>query len=52
MNLINTVLEKLAVWRRYRGIVDELSRFTDNELNDIGINRADIGRIARECVSR
>ena len=52
MNLINTVLAKLAAWRRHRGIVNELSQFTDNELNDIGISRADIGKIARECVPR
>jgi uncharacterized protein YjiS (DUF1127 family) len=52
MNLIKTALGKLAAWRRYRGIVNELSQFSDNELSDIGLCRVDIGRVARECVSR
>lgn len=35
--------------RRYRRTLAELSQLTDRELEDIGISRADIGTIAREC---
>ena len=37
-------------WRRYRETYNELTRLTDRELADLGINRADIGRIARQAV--
>lgn len=32
--------------RKYRETISELSRMTDRELQDIGINRGDIHRIA------
>jgi uncharacterized protein YjiS (DUF1127 family) len=35
--------------RRYWNIVRELSAYADRELQDIGINRADIGHIARQA---
>ncbi|MBL4786701.1 MAG: DUF1127 domain-containing protein [Cohaesibacteraceae bacterium] len=34
-------------WRNYRSTVNELSRLTKRELDDLGINRADINFIAR-----
>lgn len=37
----------LRARRTYWGVVGELSRFTDRELHDIGIDRADIHEIAR-----
>ncbi len=37
-------------WRRYRETYNELSRLTARELNDLGINRGDIGQIARQSV--
>jgi uncharacterized protein YjiS (DUF1127 family) len=33
----------------YWSIVRELSAYTDRELHDLGIDRADIGQIAREA---
>ena len=35
-------------WRRQRQTVTELSRMSDRELNDLGISRCEIHRIARE----
>ena len=34
--------------RAYRTVLQELSRYSDNELHDIGIDRADIREIARQ----
>ena len=36
-------------WRRYRTTVNELSRLTTRELNDLGVNRAEIASIARRA---
>ncbi|UXN03442.1 MULTISPECIES: DUF1127 domain-containing protein [unclassified Bartonella] len=36
-------------WRRYRTTVNELSRLSSRELNDLGINRAEIPTIARRA---
>ncbi len=37
------------LWRRriYRNVLQELSSYSDHELHDIGIHRADIQEIAR-----
>ncbi|NVP56037.1 MULTISPECIES: DUF1127 domain-containing protein [Rhizobiaceae] len=37
-------------WRKYRQTVTELGRMSDRELNDLGIGRSDIRRVAREAV--
>lgn len=37
-------------WRRYNETVRELNRLNARELNDLGINRADIERIARKAL--
>ena len=42
MNLIRNYRS----WRRYRDTVNELSRLTQRELNDLGITRADIPVVA------
>jgi uncharacterized protein YjiS (DUF1127 family) len=34
--------------RTYKNVLQELSRYSDRELHDIGIDRADIRVIARE----
>ncbi|MBF2715237.1 DUF1127 domain-containing protein [Agrobacterium vitis] len=39
-------------WRKYRQTVTELGRMTTRELQDLGINRADIHSVARQSVSR
>lgn len=35
----------LATWREHRRVIKELNSLTDKELNDIGLNRADIDRL-------
>ncbi|MBB5575645.1 MULTISPECIES: DUF1127 domain-containing protein [Rhizobium] len=39
-------------WRQYRRTVSELGRMSNHRLNDIGIERAEIQRIAREALAR
>jgi len=39
-------------WRRYRTTVNELSRLSTHELNDLGINRSEIATIARKASRR
>jgi uncharacterized protein YjiS (DUF1127 family) len=46
MNLIRNYRN----WRRYRDTVNELSRLSNRELNDLGINRADIEKVARASI--
>jgi uncharacterized protein YjiS (DUF1127 family) len=38
---------KIGAWRRYRHSVRELSRLTDRELSDLGLNRYDIAFVAK-----
>ena len=45
-NLVNNFLQKLRNRQTYRNTYNELSRLTDHELNDIGIGRGDIKRVA------
>jgi uncharacterized protein YjiS (DUF1127 family) len=45
---IRKFAEKLTAWRRYRASVRELSRLTDRELRDLGLNRYDIEQVARQ----
>jgi uncharacterized protein YjiS (DUF1127 family) len=46
MNLIRNYRN----WRRYRDTVNELSRLSNRELNDLGINRADITVVANKTL--
>jgi uncharacterized protein YjiS (DUF1127 family) len=46
MNLIRNYRN----WRRYRDTVNELSRLSTRELNDLGIARGDIPFVARKAV--
>ncbi|MBB6181773.1 DUF1127 domain-containing protein [Pseudorhizobium flavum] len=39
-------------WRKYRETVNELGRMSSRELQDLGINRADIRSVARQSVIR
>ncbi|WP_311273151.1 MULTISPECIES: DUF1127 domain-containing protein [unclassified Rhizobium] len=39
-------------WRKYRQTVSELGRMSLRELQDLGINRADIQSVARQSVGR
>lgn len=42
--------ERLALYRKYRTTVEELSHLSDRELADFGMDRGSIHRIAREHV--
>ena len=46
MNLIRSFQN----WRRYNQTVRELNRLDNRELNDLGINRADIASVARRAI--
>jgi len=46
MNLIRSYKN----WRRYNETVRELNRLNARELDDLGINRADIARVARAAL--
>jgi uncharacterized protein YjiS (DUF1127 family) len=37
-------------WRRYRDTVNELSRLSNRELNDLGITRGDIQIVAAKAI--
>jgi uncharacterized protein YjiS (DUF1127 family) len=45
---ITYLLERYRAWLRYRATVNELSRLSDRELADVGLNRLDIEHTARE----
>ncbi len=44
---ISWILSKMRAYARYRETVSELSRLTDRELDDLGIARFQIDRVAR-----
>ncbi len=44
---ISYVLAKFRAYLRYRDTIRELSRLTDRELDDLGINRYQIDNVAR-----
>ena len=46
---LNTIYDRYRRWRRYRETVRELQGLSRRELNDLGIQRGDIGRLAREA---
>ncbi|MGV1759950.1 MULTISPECIES: DUF1127 domain-containing protein [Rhizobium] len=39
-------------WRRFRQTVNELGRMSSRELEDLGIDRADIRTVARASLAR
>lgn len=43
MNIVN----KFNKWRSYRRTYNELSKLSNRELDDLGLNRADISNVAR-----
>lgn len=45
----NRFYSQLRRWRRYRETVRELRGLSQRELADVGINSAEITRIAREA---
>src|SRR5262249_16175520 len=51
MKLLDKVVLLARKWGTYARVREELQRYTDRELNDIGISRGDIGRIALEAAA-
>ena len=45
--ILKNFLQKIRNFRQYRQSLNELSKLTDRELNDIGIGRGDIHRVAK-----
>jgi uncharacterized protein YjiS (DUF1127 family) len=48
--ILSWILSKIRNYRRYRETVEELSRLSDRELDDLGISRYEIESIARTSV--
>jgi uncharacterized protein YjiS (DUF1127 family) len=46
-DVMKALANKFGAWRRYRNSIRELSRLTDRELADLGLNRYDIETVAR-----
>jgi uncharacterized protein YjiS (DUF1127 family) len=47
--MFETLKTRYASWKRYSRTVNELKALTNRELDDLGIMRADIHRVAREA---
>ncbi len=45
------IVQSYKTWRKYRETYNELARLTRRELDDLGIDRADIGHVARKAVA-
>jgi uncharacterized protein YjiS (DUF1127 family) len=50
LSMFETLKSRITQWKTYKTTVAELSSLSSRELNDIGIGRADIRRLAREAV--
>lgn len=45
-----SLIQNYRNWRRYRETVNELSRLSNRELNDLGIARGEIPFVARRAI--
>lgn len=52
MSFFTSILKQFQKRAEYRHAVDQLTRMTDRELYDIGINRADIHDVVRQDMAR
>jgi uncharacterized protein YjiS (DUF1127 family) len=43
------LINRFQRWRRYRTTVRELQNLTSRELQDLGLSRGDIHRVARQA---
>lgn len=44
------IVRNFRNWRQYRNTVSELSRLSNRELADLGINRGEIHSVARKAI--
>jgi uncharacterized protein YjiS (DUF1127 family) len=47
--MFESLKTRVTSWKRYNRTMNELNSLSSRELDDLGIARADIGRIAREA---
>lgn len=47
-HMFEALKTRYSAWKRYNRTIAELSALSNRDLADLGIGRADIGRIARE----
>jgi uncharacterized protein YjiS (DUF1127 family) len=47
--MFETLKTRFSAWKRYNRTVAELNALSGRELEDLGFNRADITRVAREA---
>jgi uncharacterized protein YjiS (DUF1127 family) len=45
------IISRIRAYMRYRETVRELSQLSDRELDDLGIVRFEIGRVARDSAA-
>lgn len=44
------ITRSFSTWRKFRQTINELDRMSNRELHDLGIDRSDIRRVARQAV--
>jgi uncharacterized protein YjiS (DUF1127 family) len=44
-----SIAKSFSNWRKYRQTITELGRMSNRDLHDLGIDRADIRRVARDA---
>jgi uncharacterized protein YjiS (DUF1127 family) len=50
IHMFEVLKARVSNWKRYNRTINELNALSNRELEDLGIMRADINRIAREAV--
>jgi uncharacterized protein YjiS (DUF1127 family) len=48
MLVLTALFERVSCWWAYRRTLRELSLLTDRDLYDLGLNRAEIRKVARQ----
>jgi uncharacterized protein YjiS (DUF1127 family) len=52
MNLLRTIMHTLTQYRAFRAVLAELQSYSDCELRELALTRADIVRVAYEVAER
>lgn len=52
MDLLNETMRIWAMHREFRAVLKDLQGYSDRELTELGISRADIARVAYEEAER